>query len=446
MKLWDKGSDVDKKVENFLGFDLMADQAQVKYECIASAVHAKMLHKIGILSEHELNNLIKGLKEIIVLNENNKFVLTAKDEDVHTKVENYLVNKDENSGKKIHTYRSRNDQLLVNARLMHKELLVEIIEAVIKLTKTMIKFAKKYEFVSMPGYTHRQKAMLSSVGLWMGAFAESLIDDLKSLKLAYQLNDQCPLGSAASYGVPKKIDREYVAELLGFSKVQNNVLYCQNSRGKIESVIVSGLSQIMLTLSKLSADIILFSTKEFGYLIPNSKSSTGSSIMPQKINPDIPETVKGYASAVIGFESIIKNAIKDLPSGYNKETKIVKRYTLQSFELTKKSLTALNEYLTTLTVNTDNCKSACSKEIFAVDHACDLVENGLSFRDAYKKTAKELNKIKIPDLGKAIKKRNHVGGLNSLGLENIELELKEINNYIANNKQSNKNKINRLLR
>ncbi|MFH1398867.1 MAG: lyase family protein [Candidatus Woesearchaeota archaeon] len=281
-KLWFKGEDIGKEAESFLASDLAADQKMVMYEVYASIAHAKMLYKIGILSNNELKQLTNCLKGILNLDNQNKFNITREDEDVHTKVENHLTKKIGAAGKKIHTYRSRNDQVLVNQRLYNKEKLIETQLALLKLCTTILEFSKKYEYIPMPGYTHLQKAMLSSVGLWGSAFIESLLDDLTLLETAFCLNNQCPLGSAAGYGVPANTDRQFTSELLGFSKVQNNSLYCQNSRGKIESVILSALSQVMLDLGKMATDLILFSTPEFGYFQMSDKVTTGSSIMPQK--------------------------------------------------------------------------------------------------------------------------------------------------------------------
>ncbi|MBN2423104.1 argininosuccinate lyase [Candidatus Woesearchaeota archaeon] len=425
-KLWYKGKDVLKEVEDYLASDISFDQALVRYECIASIAHAKMLDKIGILNKNELDRLVKCLNEIIELDKKGRFILTKSDEDVHTKVENYLTEKLGDTGKKIHTYRSRNDQVLVDTRLYNKDKLNELMDEVVCLCKSLLDLSKKHEFTAMPGYTHRQKAMLSSIGLWSSAFIESLLDDLRLVKTSYKLNDQCPLGSAASYGVPKNIDREYTAKLLGFEKVQNNSLYCQNSRGKIEAAILSALSQVMITLGRISADLILFSTQEFGYFKLGDEVSTGSSIMPQKRNPDVPELIKGNVNVVLGYETIVKNAIKDLPSGYNKETQVVKEHTMKALDLTIDSVKMMNLCISTLKVNEEICKKACTPELFAADYAYSLVEKGIPFREAYKKAAKEIDKIKVPDLVDVLKKRNHIGGTGNLGLDRLGKGIEEI--------------------
>lgn len=424
-KLWNKGSDVDKDIEKYLASDIAVDQKLVKYEVIANIAHAKMLHKLKILTKSELKKILKTLNELAALNKKGKFVLQQSDEDVHTAVENYLTKKLGNTGKKVHTYRSRNDLAVTTLRLYNKDKLKETKKALLTLCKALIKLSKKYKQVPMPGYTHLQKAMLSSIAVWASSFVESLLDDLEVLEQAYVLNDQNPLGSAASYGVPDKIDREYTAKLLGFSKLQNNVLYCQNSRGKIESTVLNSLSQIMITLSKLCQDIIIFSTSEFGYLSLSDKVSTGSSIMPQKKNPDVAELVKGNASLVLGYEFQVKNVITALSSGYAKETQVIKEPTIKGLEITLGSLNAMNILISSLKVNKARCVAACTPEIFATDHAYELVKQGMPFREAYKKVAKNLNKLPKLDPIKALKKREKNKSFYSLSLVELEKLIKE---------------------
>src|SRR3989338_2655314 len=236
-KLWQKDYDVNKETERFtVGNDYLLDKSLLKWDVAGSIAHASMLKKAGILMNEEFSKLKKELKGM--LNDKN-FDIKQSDEDVHTAVENYLTKKLGNLGKKIHTARSRNDQSNVDMRLYIKEKLFEIIDSLLKLAKTLLDFSQQNKNTPMPGYTHTQKAMPSSAALWSGAFLESLLDYLILLKTAFKLNNQCPLGSAASYGVPLNIDRKYVSDLLGFEKPQNNVLYAQNSRGKIESIVLS---------------------------------------------------------------------------------------------------------------------------------------------------------------------------------------------------------------
>jgi len=431
-KLWQKGKKnaMPPEVEKYLISDIWAEQELVKYECIASKAHAKMLHKIGILKKAELSKLLKGLDEIINLDKQGKFIITISDEDVHTKVENYLVTKLGNVGKKIHTYRSRNDQLLVNPRLYHKEKLVDMKKEIKLLLKTLYAFSKKHENTVMPGYTHLQKAMLSTVGFWSASFLEALLDCVKMIDTAYELNDQCPLGSAASYGVPAKIDREYTAKLLGFKKVQNNSLYCQNSRGKIEANIAHACSMVMEWLGCMCTDIITFNTSEFGYFIMGDEVSTGSSIMPQKKNADVCELLRSNVNVALSYEFMIKNTVKDLNSGYMKDTQCVKEAAMKTLLLTIDSIKMMNIVISTLTVDKEKCKKACLPELFSTDYAYDLVAKGVPFREAYKKAAQAV-KENSPELKKytaekALKKRSHSGAPGNMGLNSLKNKIDKI--------------------
>ncbi len=391
-KLWNKGSDVDKDVEKYLFSDMWADQQLVKYECIASIAHAKMLHKLNVISKKELDDIVDILNKIIELDINGNFNLVFSDEDVHTKIENYLVEKLGDTGKKIHTYRSRNEQLLVNPRLYHKDKLEVVKMELIDLINTINGFAKDHN-IPMPGFTHLQKATPSSVAMWADAFKEALEDDLIVLENAIVINDQNPLGSGSSYGVPGVvIDREYTTKVLGFSKTQKNPLYCQNSRGKIESVILNALSQIMINLSQMCQDIIIFSCSEFGYFKLSSKVSTGSSMMPQKKNPDLAELIKGNASVMLSYDSRVKNAITGVASGYVKETQVIKEATMKGLLLAIDTLSVMKKQINGIIVDKEKCKQAMTPELYATENAYKLVEQGMPFRDAYKKVAEELNK------------------------------------------------------
>jgi len=425
-KLWDKGYGINKKIEHFtVGNDFELDEKLVAYDAAGSIAHAMMLKKIGILNQTELKKVIKELKKIIKLHQEGKFHIKPEDEDVHTAIENHLVTKLGSLGKKIHTARSRNDQVLLDLHLYAKKELVEIKESVLNLCETMASFAKKHEFVPMPGYTHMQKAMPSSVGLWIMSFVESLIDDLKILNVAYELNNQCPLGSAAGYGTSFPIDREFVAKVLGFKKVQNNVLYVQNSRGKNEANIVFALSSIMNDLSKLATDMMLFTMSEFDYFKLPDGFYTGSSIMPQKKNFDAMEIMRAKAATINAnyFEIISINA--KLPSGYNRDFQLTKKPLIESFETTKECLEVMQLVIKNLKVNEAKLKQSCTPEIFATDQANELVMEGIPFRDAYKKVGKELKKINSQDSVKNIKSKKLVGAPGNLGIPKALSEIKE---------------------
>ena len=268
MKLWQKNYDVDKEIEKFtVGNDFLLDKKLVKYDCMASIAHAKMLKKIGILGNSELNKLIKGLNEIINLDQKGKFKISQEDEDCHTAIEKYLTKKFGNAGKKIHTARSRNDQVLTALRLYEKEELKEIKMLLSQYKDSLLATIKKYGKIKIPGYTHMQKAMPTDIKTWLGSFVSSIEDNLELLDAVYSIIDKSPLGSAAGFGVPSiKIDKKMTASLMGFSKAMDNPMYAQLSRGKLESTILHLLGQIMLDLNKLSTDLMLFSMQEFGFI------------------------------------------------------------------------------------------------------------------------------------------------------------------------------------
>ncbi|MFH1588690.1 MAG: argininosuccinate lyase, partial [Candidatus Diapherotrites archaeon] len=431
MKLWNsKGIPLNKEIEEFLsGKDISFDQKLIEFDCIASIAHAKMLAKIKVISEKECSGLEKELKKIIELNSKGKFKLGVSDEDCHTKIENYLVKKLGSTGKKIHSGRSRNDQILTALRLYSKQKLIQAKKETLKLCSSLVKKAEENEFEFMPGYTHLQQAMPSSVGLWLSAFSESLLDDIELLEAISKINNQNPLGSAAGYGTIIPIDREFTTNLLGFEKIQNNVLYCINSRGKIESMILFSLMQIMLDLNKKATDLLLFSTKEFDFVSLPDEFLTGSSIMPQKKNYDLLEIMKANSSKMLGLMISCISTINSLPSGYNRDTQLTKEYLMNGFGLCIDSIKVMTKVISNLQINKEKMKANYSKEIFAAGLANEMVLNGIPFREAHKKISKELEKIKKQELEKNLKKKKLIGGTGNLGLdglkEKIEAKLNE---------------------
>ncbi len=386
MKLWEKNSKLNKQIEQYtVGNDPKLDLNLVKYDCIASIAHAKMLHKIGILAKEELDKLEAELKNIIKLYHDGKFVIKLEDEDCHTAIENHLIKKLGNIGKKIHTARSRNDQVLTALRLYSKDKLKHIEKAVLELVASLKKLGVKHNSVEMPGYTHSRKAMPYTVGKYFGAFKDSLQDDLKLLATSYELIDQNPLGSAAGYGVNLNVDKKMTTKLLNFAKVQHNELYCQNSRGKFESIVLFALDQIMLDLGKLAGDLILFSMDEFGYFKLPEEFCTGSSIMPHKKNPDVLELMRAKASVVNSYVFQVINIINGLQSGFNRDFQLTKEPLMKGLEITLDSVKVMNLVLSGIKVNKENCKKACTREIYSVNKANELVKKGMPFRDAYKK-------------------------------------------------------------
>ena len=391
MKLWQKNYNVDKEIGKFtVGNDFLLDKALVKYDCMASIAHAKMLKKIGILNNSELNKLIKGLNEIIKLDQEGKFKINREDEDCHTAIEKYLTKKFGNAGKKIHTARSRNDQVLTALRLYEKEELKEIKTLLSRYKDSLLAAIKKYGKIKIPGYTHMQKAMPTDIKTWIGSFVSSIGDNLKLLDATYSIINKSPLGSAAGFGVPSiKIDKKMTASLMGFSKAIDNPMYAQLSRGKLEATILHLLSQIMLDLNKLSADLMLFNTQEFGFISLPKELCTGSSIMPQKKNPDVLELVRAKYHVVLGEEFKVKSMISNLMSGYNRDLQLTKEPVIISLETAKSCIKMIILVASKIKIEEKRCKEALTDEIYAAEEAYKLVKKGTPFREAYKKISRK---------------------------------------------------------
>lgn len=390
MKLWQKTNTFNKQIESYtVGTDYLFDQKLVRYDCKVSIAHAKMLKKIGVITNEESDKIIKVLNEIIKLDKNKSFIVEQNDEDCHTAIENYLIKKLGDTGKKIHTARSRNDQVLTTLRLYYKDEIKNVINFVDFLIKTLVYFKEKYGYIELPGYTHMQKAMPSSISLWSEAFIESMNDNKKLLQEILQLTDQSPLGTGAGYGLPIKVDRQLTARLLGFSKIQKNPIYVQNSRGKFESTILHGLNQIMIDLNKISTDILLFSMSEIGYMKLSSEICTGSSMMPHKHNPDVLELIRANYHKTLGLEFEIKSIISNLPSGYNRDLQLTKESIITGFDIVGESLKVIKVVIENLKLDENKCKKAMTKELYATNEIYNLTKQGIPFRDAYKKISKK---------------------------------------------------------
>ena len=425
-KVCQKNWELDSFIEAFeTKGDLLLDQKLVKFDVLGSIAHAKMLTKIGIFSEKEFKITKNGLIEVLDLNEAGKFALKLGDEDVHTKIESFLTRKYGDIGKKIHTGRSRNDQVLTAIRLFTKEEVLSIWRELLALAQSFLSFARKYECLPMPGYTHMQKAMPSSVGMWAGGFVESLLDDLELLKTAYKLNNQSPLGSAAGYGVPLTLDRKYTAQLLGFEKIQVNSLYCQNSRGKIEANILAVLIQILLDICKFASDVLLFTTNEFTFFEVAEKLCSGSSIMPQKKNIDVAELLRSKVHLILGNYVQLVSLSSNLISGYNRDLQDTKKPLFESLEITKNSIKAANILINNLTPKKQVLKKSLTPEVFATHKALDLVKQGMPFRKAYQKVSSEISASGFEDIDQILKQSTHVGGTGNLGLNNLSTTLKK---------------------
>lgn len=436
-KLWQKGYSLNEKVEQFeAAQNSLLDNRLIRHDVWGSLAHAAMLQSIGVLSEGEHQTLQAALCSILEQEAAHEFTIKPSDEDVHTSIENYLVVTAGAAGKKIHMARSRNDQVLVDMRLYAKEQLHDVSAKLFALCGSLLEFAGTHADVPMPGYTHMQRAMLSSVGLWAAGFAEALLDDEQLLSAAYAVADQSPLGSAAGYGVPIPIDRQQVGDLLGFSRVQNNVIYVQNSRGKVEAAIVQSLAQIMLDLSKMAQDILLFSTVEYGFFLIPQELCTGSSIMPQKRNLGVMELVRARTQTMLALQQQILGIVSGLPSGYNMDYQETKRPFMEALELALESLEICQLVISNIQVNAERMIAACTFELFAADRAYSLAtEANLPFRDAYRIVGAEVlaqldRRIPFPvesqeQLVARLKARNHLGGAGNLGLEIAQQRLEQ---------------------
>jgi len=397
MKTWDDGklqNKNTKEVDSFLsGKDILLDQKLVKWDILSTITHQLMLEEIGFLNLEELKQILTKLLDIY----DNGFELNEKFEDVHSNIESKLIEDLGGVGKKIHTAISRNEKIIVDLQLFMKNEIIDISKKVLKLTKTISKFATKNQELMMPGYTHHQQAMPYTFGSFLMSHFYSLMDDLEILQFVYSSIDKNPLGSGAGYGLPIKVNKELTTKLLGFDKISNNSLYMINNRGKYESIVIFALTQLMLDLNKLSQDLIIFSMKEFGFIDLPEEYCTGSSIMPQKKNPDVLELIKGKTSTVIAnlFQNFL--CMKNLPSGYNRDLQETKPSLIESIDITKKCLAMMNSLLPKIEVNEDVIKQSLSNEIFATHHAISLTKKGTPYKEAYKIIGKKLKSgKKIP--------------------------------------------------
>ncbi len=418
MKLWDKGYEFDRLIEEYtVGNDYILDERLIPYDVLGNMAQAIMLAKIGILKDEELSLVKDGLKEIYKLWEEGRFHIKREDEDVHTKIENYLTEKFGDIGKKIHTGRSRNDQVLLDLRLYMKDALLNMGRDLVEFLKTLLDFSEKYLFVPMPGYTHTRVAMPSSVGLWSHGLYEAMADNVRFLISIYEILDQSPLGSAAGYGVPIPLDRELIADLLGFSKVQKNVIYVQNSRGKFELLVVHLMEQIMIDLSRYAEDLIYFTMPQFGYFSLPLSMLSGSSIMPQKKNPDMLELLRAKTSKISSLAMAISATSSKLPTGYNRDLQLTKEYLFLALDETDASIKVMDKVFSGLSVHEDNLKKDMTKEIFATDYALSMVNDGMPFREAYKRVAKEIDTLSPLDPEEVLRDRTHIGTPGNLEIE-----------------------------
>lgn len=390
-KLWEKEIQVNEKIERFtVGRDREMDLYLAKYDVLGSMAHITMLESIRLLKHDELKVLLEELKNIYASVERGDFVIEDGVEDVHSQVELMLTRKLGDIGKKIHSGRSRNDQVLVDMKLFTREQIKDIAEAVEDLFKVLISKSNEYKDVLMPGYTHLQIAMPSSFGLWFGAYAESLVDDMMFLQAAYKMCNRNPLGSAAGYGSSFPLNREMTTRLLGFDSMNYNVVYAQMGRGKMERNVAFALASIAGTLSKMAFDACMFSSQNFGFVKLPDECTTGSSIMPHKKNPDVFELIRAKCNKVQALPQHIMMIINNLPSGYFRDLQIIKEVFLPVFSELKDCLQMATYIMNKIHVNEHILDDDKYLYIFSVEEVNRLATEGMPFRDAYKKVGLDI--------------------------------------------------------
>lgn len=416
---------IDPDVLTFtVGKDPVLDLDLVEWDCLGSAAHVTMLSKMPyqprLFSAADRDDVVAELAKIAEAARAGVFKITEADQDCHLAIERTLTEKLGDLGRRVHTGRSRNDQVATALRLYGRDQLSGCMEETVALARALLKFAKANRKIPMVGRTHLQPAMPSSVGLWGSCYAEGLLDDLTILWGAYDFINRCPLGSAASYGVPLPTDRALLARLLGFREPIHNVMYAGNSRGKTESVAVSALCQVMLTLSRLAEDLVLFSMPEFGYFEIPKEFCTGSSIMPQKYNPDVCELVRAKAAKLIGLSAGAAALLKAMPGGYNRDLQDTKEMLMEAFATTRSSLRILTRLVGGLKPVPERLRAAFSPGVFATDRALELVAGGMPFRDAYHQVRDHLDELSAMDPDQAIAAKTHLGATAGLDFDLYE--------------------------
>ena len=425
MKIWDKGFSIDKRIEKFtIGHDRELDVWLAPFDVLGSMAHSQMLHKIGLLEKAELEALLDGLKEIYQQVEAGNFEIEEGIEDVHSQVELILTRKLGDIGKKVHSGRSRNDQVLLDLRLYIRHEIQNLVELSHQLFKTLISLSEKHKNILMPGYTHTQVAMPSSFGLWFGAYGESLVDDLILLQAAFRVANQNPLGSAAGYGSSFPLDRTMTTQLLGFESMSYNVVYAQMGRGKVEKTVSFALASLASTLGKMAADVCLYMSQNFGFITLPDHLTTGSSIMPHKKNPDVFELMRAKANKMQALPNEIALITTNLTSGYHRDLQLVKESFLPAIEDLKNCLGIADFMLQHLEVNEQILEDEKYKYLFTVEAVNEEVLKGTPFRDAYKKVGAQVAEGSYKP--KLELNHTHDGSLGNLCNDKIEEKMMKV--------------------
>ena len=432
-KLWEKNVQVDQEVDTFtVGKDREMDLYLAKYDVLGSMAHITMLESIGLLTKKELEVLLRELKAIYKIADENQFVIEEGVEDVHSQVELMLTRRLGDTGKKIHSGRSRNDQVLLDLKLFTRAKIQEIVQAVSELFDVLIAQSDRYKDVLLPGYTHLQIAMPSSFGLWFGAYAESLADDLQLLLAAYKVCNRNPLGSAAGYGSSFPLKRQMTTDLLGFDSLDYNVVYAQMGRGKMERTVAFALAGIAATLSKLAFDACMFNSQNFGFIKLPDQFTTGSSIMPHKKNPDVFELTRAKCNKLQGLPQEIILISNNLPSGYFRDLQIIKELFLPAFDELKDCLRMVTHMMREVKVNEHILDDDKYALIFSVEEVNRLVLHGVPFRDAYKQVGLNIEAGKFTPVKEV--HHTHEGSIGNLCNAQISALMQNIIQAFAFNK------------
>jgi argininosuccinate lyase len=391
MKLWEKGTPINNVIEKFtVGRDREMDLYLAGSDVLGTIAHIIMLESVGLLSSEELPILRKELSEIYNLIQNGNFKIEEGIEDVHSQVEYLLTERLGETGKKVHSGRSRNDQVLVDLRLFTRDNIIDVVESVNLLFSSLIELSNRYKDILLPGYTHLQIAMPSSFGLWFGAYAEALTDDLQLLLSAYRINNQNPLGSAAGYGSSFPLNRTLTTQLLGFDNLNYNVVYAQMGRGKVEKITSFALANLASTIGRMSTDLCLYMSQNFGFISLPDELTTGSSIMPHKKNPDVFELLRARCNKIQALPFEISAILGNLPSGYFRDMQMIKESYLPAFGEIQNILEIANFMIGKVKVNEHILEDPKYKFLFSVEVVNSAVLQGIPFRDAYKLIGKQI--------------------------------------------------------
>ena len=424
MKLWQKDKDALKEVTEFTtGNDRELDLYLARFDVLGSLAHITMLESIGLLTHDELTALSKELKGIFREIEKGSFKIEEGVEDIHSQVELMLTKKLGEAGKKIHSGRSRNDQVLVDCKLFFRSEIQELVSEIKSIFDLLIKKSEEHKSTLLPGYTHLQLAMPSSFGLWFGAYAESLVDDVITFQAAYRIVNKNPLGSGAGYGSSFPLNRKLTTQLLGFDDLNYNVAYAQMGRGKTERIVAAALGNVAATLSKLAMDACLYLNQNFAFISFPEELTTGSSIMPHKKNPDVFELVRAKCNSLQALPNEIMLLTANLPSGYHRDFQLLKEKLFPAFKTLRECLKMVHLMVTNIQVNKDILQEEKYTYLFSVEEVNKLVLKGVPFRDAYKKIGQDIEQGKFFNAREV--KHTHEGSIGNLCNDQIQRMMKE---------------------